>query len=340
MSKAALENVCKILFVGDQHLADNAPASRCDDYKEAIFKKLEFIFSYAITKGVANVVLLGDLFHRKRPSLNSHALVVRIMKLLLKFKHDFAQKWGREPRVFTLVGNHDIHFTITKLERQPIVVLAEAGALEILDRPYELECGVELNGHPYSEATEEDPAAYSLDFLEEESFKVWCFHSTLLPDGESFFGSWVNFNQLADIKANVVACGHYHPGYPTQEAHGKVWLNPGSISRGTAEEHNLSRELRVVGMVRYSDGRVGFKDIPVPHASAEDVFNVEDIKQVKRDRDDIGGFVEAIHTSVVEHSDVTTVQGIKSALARMSDDVQVVSRATRYIEQAADEQGA
>ncbi|MBX4215992.1 metallophosphoesterase [Candidatus Parcubacteria bacterium] len=330
----------KILLVGDQHNSDQNPESRKDDYCEAIFAKMEFIFAYAISKGIRYVGLLGDLFHRKRPNLNSHALVVRLLKLFLKFKADFFDKWGLEATIFTLPGNHDIHFTITNLERQPINVLAAAGAVVILNRtPILLEAGVELNGCPYGEDTETDPAAYHLPFLHQHTWKLWLFHSTLLPDGQSFFGSWVNFNAVADIAANVVAVGHYHPGFPTTEAYNKIWINPGSISRGTAEEHNFNRDLRVVALLRRESGEVVYKDVPIPFRPAEEVFRVEALKEKRARTEGIAAFVSSINEDILAHTDFSSLESLKISLKKLSPETEVVASAIRYLEEAADEVG-
>lgn len=333
-------DICKMVFVGDQHVADNPPASRCDDYRAAIFAKLTFILDYALSKRIRYVVLLGDLFHRKRPSLNSHDLVSSLVRLFLSFKERFLAAHGVAARIFSAVGNHDIYHALDNLAKQPIQVLAEAGALELLTgKPFQLEADVELNGVPYSEETETEPSAYHLPFLSETSFKVWCFHSTLLPDGEQFFGTWVNFHQVADIKADLVVAGHYHPGFPLQQAHGKYWLNPGSISRGTADEHNFTREIKVVSFLRRRDGKLTFKDIPVPHQPADKVFRVE-AATTNRDREaNIAAFASALRDKTATIDDTTSTEKLRAALEVLSDDREAIDTAWKYLEEASEDVG-
>lgn len=335
-----LEESCKIIFIGDPHNSDVAPATRTDDYTQAILSKIDFVFSYALTKTIPNIVFLGDMFHRKRPSLNSHELVQKLMSLFFSFKIKFQEIHKKEARIFAVVGNHDFQFTIENLDQQPISVLAESGALELLNNiPVHLEAGVELNGIPYADELESNPEAYNLAIGSEAAFKVWCFHSTLLPDGCSFFKHWVNFSNLKDLKADVVAVGHYHPGFKTEVKYNKTWINPGALSRGTSEDHNLTREIRVVALLRKSDGTVITKDIPIPVEQSDKVFAVQTIKAAKQRNSEITQFVDAMGKSVAKTTDVTSVEGLKRAATDLTDDVAVLKLVFGYIEASAEEQG-
>src|SRR5579883_1980025 len=112
----------RILFVGDVHLADEAPRSRKDDYTSAIFDKLAQIAGIARTYDYT--FFLGDLFHKKRPENNSHSLVGRFMDTLSLFpKH----------KTYALVGNHDIRDgNMACLPDQPLGVIFRSGLLKQL----------------------------------------------------------------------------------------------------------------------------------------------------------------------------------------------------------------
>lgn len=325
----------KLLIACDPHNCDVSPETRKDDYPLAILNKQRFMFRYAEEKGFNAVVFAGDLFHRKRPNYNSHRLVSELLEMYLDWK---VRTGGR---IFSVVGNHDFYFTLENLEKQPIHVLVQAGALEILDGTPILfeDAGVELNGMPYNEEAYDDVAAYSLREADPDSLKIHIFHQTLLPDGQSFFGGFTNFNQIQDISAKIIACGHFHPGYdpPVQEAFGKYWINPGAISRGTAEDHNLKREPSFVG-VAIDEGEVkGWKVVPIPCQLAEEVFSVDNIEAAKSQRREVEEFVASVSNSIRTDVEVSTVEGLKAALSELSDDADVILRAKKYIDDAAED---
>ena len=117
--------MAKIAFVIDPHTSDVAPLSRIDNYTEAILNKLRFIVDYANKHKLDAVVILGDLFHRKNPNLNSHDLVRTLIAIFQSC----------ECPVYSIIGNHDYTTSYTNLKRQPIAVLHRAKALQIISYP-------------------------------------------------------------------------------------------------------------------------------------------------------------------------------------------------------------
>lgn len=326
-------------FVGDQHNSDTSPPSRTDNYTEAILKKIEFILDYCDQKDILFVVFLGDMFHRKNPNLTSHWLVQRLIKLFNQY---------RRLRKFSLVGNHDFTTNISGLYRQPIYTLFESGALEPLGlnpEPILLEFDgfcVELAGKPYDDSdsgTERAPEGYRIDWRREDSFKVAAFHSTLLPDGKSFFGSWVNFGQVAPIVgANLVGCGHYHPGYdpPVQQAHGITWCNPGAISRGTADDHNLTRQIKFCAYM-YDGQKLATKMVDVPHRPGPEVFDVEALAQQKEEVSRHNEFIDSLQDPSAFDMDATTVDSLCRLVATVTDDAEVVAYTQAKLRDGAEE---
>jgi len=326
-------------LVGDQHFSDVSPKSRKDDYKLAIFEKLRFVLQYCKDKGINNVFLLGDLFHRKQPNLNSHWLVQSIISLLLEFQP--------EVTVYTLIGNHDFTTDISVLPRQPIMTVIKSGAIKPLGldgEPFVFDFGsyqVEVNGKPYSDredGTEKSSDAYKLKFNLEDSYKIALYHSTLLPDGKSFFGDWINFADVAPvIQADFIGCGHFHPGYepPVLEAHNKTWCNPGAISRGTAEDHNLTRKLQFVTFL-YDGNNLHTKTVGIPHKSGKEVFDVETLKREKEERKEHSEFVDALADPENLNLDISSVEQLCLVAAKLSTDKAAVALAQDFLRRASE----
>ena len=57
----------KILFIGDNHVDDQKPINRKDDYLAATIDELRESLEIAIAEKVDAAVLLGDLFNRIQP---------------------------------------------------------------------------------------------------------------------------------------------------------------------------------------------------------------------------------------------------------------------------------
>jgi len=326
-------------LVGDQHFSDVSPKSRKDDYTNAIFDKLRFILQYCKEKGIENVFLLGDMFHRKQPNHNSHWLVQSIISLLREFQP--------EVDVYSLIGNHDFTTDISVLPRQPISTIIQSGAVKPLgldDEPFVFDFGsykVEVNGKPYSDredGTEKSSEAYKLKFNHEDSFKIALYHSTLLPDGKTFFGDWINFADVAPvIQADFVGCGHFHPGYepPVLEAHGKTWCNPGAISRGTAEDHNLTRKLQFVSFM-YNGEELITKSVEIPHRPGAEVFDVETLKREKQERKEHSAFVDTLSDPENLNLDVSSVEQLCLVADKLSTDKTAVALAKEFLRKASE----
>lgn len=330
-------------IVGDQHFCDRSPQSRTDDYTQAILGKMRWILTYCREKGIPHVFLLGDMFHFKQPTHTSHWLVQTVIGLFKEFQPD-VQAW-------TLVGNHDFTTNLKGLPRQPITTVLQSGAVHpmgLTGYPELFECGdfnVEVNGAPYrdgapedgSGGTEGDPTAYKLMYVDDKSFKVALYHATLLPDGDRFFGRYVNFGQAAPyIGAHFVGCGHYHPGYEPVviEAHGKTWTNPGSISRGSAEDHNLIRPIRFVTFLY--DGTLRTKVVEVPHRPGPAVFDVEALERRKEEDRQHSEFVEKLTADVAGSRDVSTVESLCRAVPELAGDPRVANLAREFLQRAAE----
>ena len=323
----------KFGIIGDVHIADNPPSTRKDDFRETVMNKLNFIIDYSNANQYSALVFVGDIFHKKIPSYNSHSMISALIRL---FERSTAP-------VYVIAGNHDIYGNLSTLPSQPLNVLVQSGVVKLLDETgpvlFKSTDGqpiVSLNGHSFSPTLDSKTASafYSLEH-EDAPIKISVFHQMLLPDGKQFFDHYINFEDLKDINCDLVVCGHYHEGFtpPMVQAHNKYFLNPGAITRGTAEQSNLNREPKFVELTAYPDGKMTTTEIPIPFLPAEDVFNFQVIEN-NRKKKDMHEFMEGL--SEMENQALSTQEptGVITVLKAMGMSDHLSEIANKYLQDA------
>lgn len=91
----------KILLVGDIHVADKPPAMCTDSYTDDIIDMLRWVADCAVQVGADAVVWAGDIFHHKAPMKNSHALVLKMIRVV-----QYYIELGLDLEI--VPGNHDL----------------------------------------------------------------------------------------------------------------------------------------------------------------------------------------------------------------------------------------
>ena len=86
----------KILLVGDLHISDKAPRNCTESYTDDILDILRHVSKLEKDLKADAVVFAGDIFHHKVPSRTSHALVMKLIRVLQEFNN-----------AYIVVGNHD-----------------------------------------------------------------------------------------------------------------------------------------------------------------------------------------------------------------------------------------
>lgn len=333
----------KFALVGDQHVSETPPPNRTDDYTKAIFDKIRFILEYCRTKGITHVFFLGDMFHWKVPTRNSHWLVHSLISLFLEFK---------DLNLYSLVGNHDFTTHLSGIVRQPLWTIAQAKAINLLGisntgevdkTPLRIDCDgfiVEVVGVPYIEdQPDSNPKSFEVSFSSDADFRIALYHATLLPDGQKFFDRFTNFADILPyVDANLVGCGHYHPGYnpPVQVAHNRMWANPGAISRGTAEDHNMTRQLGFLTFLVDDTDRI-YKFVPIPCRPASEVFDVPAMERKKEEVQEHAKFITSLTQIGTETLDISSITYLSQLAQGMTTDLAVSSRVTKLLQRAEQE---
>ena len=241
--------------------------------------------------------------------------------------------------VFTVVGNHDISQSISNLEKQPISVLSESGAVTLLtegDR-YEFE-NVVLQGWPYEEKRDNPDLAFFPEIVSNK-FEIAIIHQMLLPDGESFFGDFINFHLFKDSGYNLVACGHYHPGYDPSviKKYGIHFANVGSISRGSLDSHNITKIPKFLSCSVDKNNKFYSIEVTIPHVPYEQIFDLKKLESSKVKQQEMTKFISNLKELSEQTLDLATVNGLLIILKSLGADEELLSFSKQYLEEAADQ---
>lgn len=237
-------------------------------------------------------------------------------------------------------GNHDISMTGVNIEKQPISVLGESGSCLLLGHPFTKESfatfgNVSVFGVGYSDSNEKFNDIFN-EPPPKDTFSVLAIHQTLLPDGDSFFGDFMNFHEFKDCPYSMIACGHYHPGFKPAvvSAHGKFFVNPGAISRGSIDSHNLER-VPSFQVVTVSDIRsVTSETVYIPAESADKIFDLHKVEQSKVSKKDMADFAISIKEVISEQVDVSSVDGILELMSSIGATKEILNFSKPYLEMA------
>jgi len=282
-----------LLFVGDQHVADNPPRFCTDAYLEDLWHILEDFIPQTLeelSESVpAQAVLAGDLFHHKAPSRTSHRTVSRLMAAF--------DSWPSTPLV--LAGNHDItHDRLDSIPDSPLGVLLEAEVVELVQPSsrFELGGGHVLAGLPWlGDTVTKDSVMQGIDAL--NGATVLVAHAPLYPPGQELpFENW-DVAALVDLLPQSVThvyYGHVHDfhGTWTFDAGDRLvtFCNHGAITRGSIAESDLSRPLGVT----LFNGEFRFIDYTERLHTPDELFRLAHHQDVSDKRASAGGWVSAV----------------------------------------------
>lgn len=276
--------VKKVLFVGDQHLWHTTPENRLDDYMLSTLEELEECFNIAQENKVDALVLLGDLFEKPEPSGVLRNLVIKLLR----------KEWGF--RIIALEGNHDKDHS-NDLERTALGTLKHLELLEILD--YDASLGIAF--HHFTRQLDND---FLGGILIKNPAIIHCAHASVGEQLDKFGEYIILFDDIPmHEKSKILITGHIHHAMEQTRKDGKIFINPGAISRRSASKDNLTREIKVL-LLEYTlnDGTIINKEyIPLKTAKpSSEIFNLEAInmkKQLKQNAKELVEKVSRITTS-------------------------------------------
>lgn len=223
----------KFLFVGDLHLRGTNPRNRTDDYKEAVKAKLREVFTLAEQQQVKAILCPGDIWDRPEVSIG---VLVEFMGVFRECPVDF----------YTCAGNHDIHgYNLDTYDRTSLRLLTElAPKFRVFSESQVMVYpDVAITFAPYSNRMDRDGYGYGTHW-QDEQLKIHIAHGMLLDHTPPFD----RFTLLQEVQttADLILTGHDHHGYGIyRRSDGKVFCNPGSLTRLSASAGELERPIQV-----------------------------------------------------------------------------------------------
>lgn len=201
------------ILTGDWHLREDKPVCRTDDFWQAQWDKVDQVAQLQ-TKYGCPVIHSGDLFGSKNPTMSWKPSPYLISTALLHLPDEF----------WTVYGNHDLpQHNIDLAEKAGVAVLANAGKLDVLKRCHWLE---------------EPPIEDSVFPWEDRKMLVWHVMTwkgkNPIPGGRD-----PQAKQLLKKypQFDIIITGHNHETF-VEEYEGRLLVNPGSLTRQTANQTN------------------------------------------------------------------------------------------------------
>jgi exonuclease SbcD len=231
----------KLLYFGDPHIRGTNPRNRTDSYPEAWKAKHREIWQLAKEHQVAAILQPGDTFDL--PDVANSVL------------NEAADIYAEAPcPVYTTAGNHDIPgYNVAAFQNTSLRLLERlVPQLHVINDPsYPVFFGedneVAVTFTPYSGRIDKEGYGYSPEIkslLYDKAYRIHVAHGMLLDHTPPFD----RFTLVQEVKttADLVLTGHDHTGYGIyNRADGKIFCNPGSLTRLSASESEISRPIQV-----------------------------------------------------------------------------------------------
>lgn len=279
-----------VLIVGDLHIADRHN-SRRDDYFNAFVEKFRQIQQIAAERSIKNIIQLGDVFHFKAPTKTSH----RIMKFL---NQEISGDFEKQETVWSfLKGNHDQKDGNEDLVGQPFDLLMSFRGVQriggvilpLLKNPLVgLDFSFKLNVREELES--------AVPPFDQELPPILLTHQNIFPPDTAWFPGTIDISTI-QIPIFGLINGHIHEGLGLWVDSGSGWnkiengskpsivnagsrfyLNPGSIMRGSIDEHFSKRDVGVYVLEQPLTGKpsLSVEFIPIRVQPSEEVFKIRE----------------------------------------------------------------
>ncbi|KKM05151.1 hypothetical protein LCGC14_1756980 [marine sediment metagenome] len=172
----------------------------------------------------------GDVFHVKRPSFVSHALMQRLIDL-------FGEWPGRR---LVILGNHDMGPAgVESVSRQPIGVLLRAGVLELMTEDLALTVDdrcVQLS--PVHYADDAVPEHYTLRRMKGVDLAIVVAHGAIMPPKQSPPFDHVSASDIDTTGCDLLCYGHIHEDHGVYKVGSCRFVNFGSLGRVARTGYN------------------------------------------------------------------------------------------------------
>jgi DNA repair exonuclease SbcCD nuclease subunit len=240
--------------------------------------------------------------------------------------------------VYVNPGNHDFPYNnIDYLNKQPLSVLFESSVFSrMTDLMFE-EHGLKVRvvGFPFKSHFCE--SEFNIERGDEDVLIV-AAHTFATPEGGILFGheKALSYRDLSVTSPDVFIFGHLHTDQGIQKIGNKIFMNLGSMTRGSLTQDNLSRIPRFgyIEISKDSGGAISFHTEAIEYEAepASDIFDLEKHNRLVDESRDIENFIATLACSV--NSDETDIFEAVSSLSSFEQEVR--EKALQYLREITD----
>jgi DNA repair exonuclease SbcCD nuclease subunit len=278
----------RFITSSDEHLSDQPPGFRKDNYCHAILEKLTWQGDVARRFGSDAVLRGGDFFHTKAANKTTMSTLAKVADIHRHYPCP----------TYTIIGNHDISRNdLSTLYKQPLGVLLKSDIFYLLEEET-FKSGsmtVRVVGVDYTPGLSHEHLC-KLVRSKGDTYTIAVVHALAAHAPEdrvqSFFDETIfDYRDLIfDGCPDVYVFGHYHKDQGIQEHHGVQFVNLGAISRGALTFENLSRQPKISIITCNSQG-ISIEAIDVPCGNPQDIFDLDLKRQLEKEYRDLHEFI-------------------------------------------------
>lgn len=307
----------KFLYVGDLHQDELTPIHRIDDFNETRKEKISEILKIAKDNNVNAILHGGDFFNRPKMSnefvtsiietWNKKLISIDIQELTFQFKAGIISekeylnainqyKQNTIPFI-SIIGNHDlIGDNIESYPKTSLNVLETSGFLHIVDKENpiifkENDLSVAITGFHYDRELDksQDKLGYIVDKKVEVDgkpcdYQIHLTHGMLTPISYGKKFTHTTISEIQDkTNADLTINGHDHVGFDTIYYKDKIFANPGSPFRLTADKKEINRMPKVL-LISITKNGIELQDIYLQCAKKGNLVLSEDAKIVNKNK--------------------------------------------------------
>lgn len=284
----------RLITSSDEHLADQTPGFRKDNYRDAILDKLAWQGEFARKFDADAVLRIGDFFHVKEANKTTMSTVGKAAAIHRAYHCP----------THAVSGNHDMSKNDpSSIPRQPLGVMFKSEVFTPL-HDTRFHCGtmtVRAIGVDYTVDLDYDGLHDMVRKQDGDTYTIACVHAlaAMAPDEkiQSFFNERIfDYRDLVfDGCPDVYIFGHYHKDQGIQEHNGVKFINLGAISRGALTFENIERRPKISSLVFDSQG-ISVEEHELPSKDASEIFDFEKKKVLEKERKTIDEFIHKLRS--------------------------------------------
>ena len=236
--------MAKLIFIPDVHLQEYSPRSRKDNYPTVVLDKLNWVVDY-VNKEEATCIFLGDIFN-----------AVNMPMIYMYRCIDVFKRFNKVP--YVIIGNHDIPRNNQELmDRSPLGLLEKVGLVQYLQ---ELKFdNTTIKGFHFTQP---------ITKVEGEEKKLCVAH--VFYENPFDLEHNLTTSDCVTLGYDYYILGHDHTRYDVVEAPKYKVFRIGSLTRGTANENQMTRDK--IYILEYDTELDKFSEVEVPCEPAREVF--------------------------------------------------------------------